>query len=386
MALEVSNRRILAILALFAAVLAGASSPLLSTCGPFTDVAGDAFCPFVLEIFSLGITTGTTATTYDPTASVTRLQMAAFLSRNVDGVVRRASRRASARKFYTPQNASVLGLTTLPGGDLVRFDGADIWSPNIGAGLVTRIRSSDGRVLETWTGASSQGVVIAMGRVVLCGGDPGRLQVIDPRQPAGAVQTVISTLPVGPVGIDFDGSHFWTGNVSGSVSRITPGASIPWSSTNINITIGSSAPVGVVFDGSAVWVTDNNAGTIVKLDTSGSVLQTVTVGSAPLHPVFDGGNIWIPNQFSNSVTVLRASNGAILQTLTGNGLNGPFEAAFDGERILVTNQSGDSVSLWKAADLTTLGTFGVGSGTFPRGATSDGLNFWIVAGGKLARF
>jgi hypothetical protein len=50
--------------------LLGASSALLGVCGPFTDVAADAFCPFVLEIFYLGITTGTTPTTYDPTSNV----------------------------------------------------------------------------------------------------------------------------------------------------------------------------------------------------------------------------------------------------------------------------------------------------------------------------
>ena len=72
--------------AAFAAVLAllgGAAGGVLGTCGPFTDAAADAFCPFVLEIFYLGITTGTTATTYDPGANVSRLQMAAFLSRTV---------------------------------------------------------------------------------------------------------------------------------------------------------------------------------------------------------------------------------------------------------------------------------------------------------------
>ncbi|HKA35605.1 MAG TPA: S-layer homology domain-containing protein [Thermoanaerobaculia bacterium] len=69
-------------------MLLGVSSALLGACGPFTDVAADVFCPFVLEIFYLGITTGTTATTYDPSSNVSRLQMAAFLSRTVDGVLR----------------------------------------------------------------------------------------------------------------------------------------------------------------------------------------------------------------------------------------------------------------------------------------------------------
>src|SRR6266508_4476268 len=94
-------------------VIFGGASGLLGVCGPFTDVAADAFCPFVLEIFTLGITTGTTPTTYDPTSSVNRLQMAAFLSRSVDGVLKRGSRRAALDQFWISQDASVLGLTTV---------------------------------------------------------------------------------------------------------------------------------------------------------------------------------------------------------------------------------------------------------------------------------
>src|SRR5262250_1687670 len=94
------------------AVLAGAVS-VLGVCGPFTDVSDAAFCPFVLEIFYLGITTGTTATTYDPTGNVTRLQMAAFLSRTVDGVLKRGSRRSALNRFSIPKNGDVLDVTTV---------------------------------------------------------------------------------------------------------------------------------------------------------------------------------------------------------------------------------------------------------------------------------
>src|SRR5262249_46330915 len=76
-------------------LVAGLSEQLTGVCGPFTDVAADVFCPFVLEIFCLGITTGTSPTTYDPTSDVTRLQMAAFLSRTVDTTLKRGSRRAA---------------------------------------------------------------------------------------------------------------------------------------------------------------------------------------------------------------------------------------------------------------------------------------------------
>src|SRR5262245_55988193 len=88
-----SRQHILAVLIALAAAGLGAVSVLLGLCGPFTDTAADAFCPSVLEIFTLGITTGTTPTTYAPGDPVTRLQMSAFLSRSVDGMLRRSSRR-----------------------------------------------------------------------------------------------------------------------------------------------------------------------------------------------------------------------------------------------------------------------------------------------------
>src|SRR4249919_941611 len=116
---------VFATLSLAAALLLGAGEALLGSCGPFTDAAADTFCPFVLEIFYLGITTGTTATTYDPASNVSRLQMAAFLSRTVDGTLKRGSRRAALDQFWTTQNATVLGLTTVgTNPQLVQSDGA----------------------------------------------------------------------------------------------------------------------------------------------------------------------------------------------------------------------------------------------------------------------
>ena len=376
-----------AVFAALLALLGGSAGAVLGTCGPFTDVAADSFCPFVLEIFYLGITTGTTPTTYDPTANVSRLQMAAFLSRTVDGVLKRGSRRAALDQFWTSQNATVLAVTTVGAGpELVRSDGADIWVASI-SGNVSRVRASDGKRLETWTGATSgYGVLVAMGRILVTGQTvPGNLYRIDPSQAAGAVTTVASNLGVSPEGIAFDGARVWTANLGGSVSIVTPGAAIPWTVTTV--TTGFSGLAGALYDGANIWVTDESAGTLLKLDPAGAVLQTVTVGQDAESPVFDGTNIWVPNFGSHSVSVVRASSGAVLQTLTG-GMTNPFAAAFDGVRVAITNSGGDSVSLWKATDLTSLGSFATGSSTNPTGACSDGVNFWITlnATNKIVRF
>ena len=72
---------------------------------------------------------------------------------------------------------------------LLRSDGADIWVGNNTSATVSRVHASDGKLLETWTGATSaHGVLVAMGRVFAAGavfGDPGSagmLYRIDPTQ------------------------------------------------------------------------------------------------------------------------------------------------------------------------------------------------------------
>ena len=386
------NRRAVLSLCLVVSLVAGGASRILGLCGPFTDVTDAIFCPFVLEIFYLGITTGTTATTYDPTGNVSRLQMAAFLSRTVDGTLRRGSRRAPLEQNWNSQSFfASLSVTTVGSAPIgVQCDGLDVWVSNNNSNSVSRVRASDGRLLETWTGLEfPDGVLSCLGRIFVTGnGTPGKLFSIDPSQPAGSALAV-ATLGDISQGVAFDGARIWTANGGGgSVSIVTPGSAPPWTVTTV--TSGFNAPNGLVFDGSNVWVADNGAGTLLKLSSSGAILLTVTVGTSPQRPVYDGANIWVPNFSDNSATVVHASNGIVLATLTGNGLTGARVAAFDGQRVLITGYAGNTVSLWKAADLTAIGNVSTGASTSPAGAASDGINFWVAlsnaSANKLARF
>jgi hypothetical protein len=362
---------------------------------PFTDVMGNGFfCQIAAAYFS-GLTNGTgDGTTYSPTQTVTREQMAAFLTRTLDQSLKRGSRRAVTEKWWTPQTVSNLTMTNVGiAPEQVKFDGTDLWVANQASGSVTRIRPSDGKVLDTWTGATSAtGIIAAMGRIFITGQtSPGRLYMIDPTQPAGAVTTLSSSLGNSPSGIAFDGLRLWTANFSGSVSIISLNPTLI-----STVSTGFNTPYGILYDGSHIWVTNRTANTLLKLNSNGSIAQTIPMGQIPDYPVFDGTNIWVPNQGSNSLTVVRVKDAEgkplasafVLAQLSGNGLNQPITATFDGERILITNFDGDSVSLWKAADLTPLGSFSTGATTSPFGACSDGPNFWITlrAAEKLARF
>jgi hypothetical protein len=361
---------------------------------PFTDVpsSNSFFCQIAQAYFS-GLTNGTSATTYAPTQTVTREQMAAFITRTMDQSLKRGSKRAVTEKWWTPQTANNVTLTHVPSGPReVKFDGTDLWVACFDSDSVRRIRPSDGKVLETWTGAAdAYGILCAMGRVFVTGNtNPGRLYMIDPTQPAGAVTVLNTSLGAGPQSIVFDGERIWTANGNSvSIVSLNP-------TTVTTVTTGFSNLDGMLYDGTNIWVTDNGADSLLKLNANGSIAQTITVGDGPKFPVFDGANIWVPNSNRDNVTVVRVKDAAgtslttalVLATLPGNGLDFPYMAAFDGERILVANFGSDSVSLWKAASLTPLGTFAIGDGTLPSRACSDGLNFWITLAGSnmLARF
>jgi len=146
---------------------------------------------------------------------------------------------------------------------------------------------------------------------------------------------------------------------------------------------GFSQPRGILFDGANLWVTDQGDTTLKRVDTTtGAVLQTIPLSGTVGHPVFDGTNLWIPCSDPDQVYVVRGVGGltgTVLAQLTGNGLNGAFQAAFDGERICVTNSAAPSVSLWKASDLSPLDSIKLDfDPTYhSRGVCSDGTTFFI---------
>lgn len=360
---------------------------------PFTDVGSSIFFCDIAEAYFSGLTFGTKPVQYSPGAPTPRDQMSAFVSRTLDQAVKRSVRRTAMRQTWTTQVAGNLGLTDLTNVGVsphfVAPDGADLWVASEFFGTVARVRASDGKLLETWTGADkAYDVLPAMGKVFVIGHtDPGTLYRIDPTQPAGAVSTVATTLSDGPFAMAYDGERIWVACFSGvSIITLSP-------FTITNVTAGFTTPDGVIFDGTSIWVTDFGDNKLKKLNSDGSIALAVNVGASPSYPAFDGINIWVPNFDSSpaSVTVVRATgglSGTVIATLTGNGLGTPFQAAFDGERVLVTNLNSHSVSLWKASNLTAIGSFPTGASTFPQGVCSDGVNFWITlqGGQALARY
>ena len=76
----VTRKEIASFMARFYRAISGTDAPIVET--PFTDVPTDSFAyDDVARIYGLGLTTGTSATTYSPERHMTREEMAAFLAR-----------------------------------------------------------------------------------------------------------------------------------------------------------------------------------------------------------------------------------------------------------------------------------------------------------------
>src|SRR4030095_13678810 len=145
-------------------MISGASMRLLAdtgSCGgasitlPFTDVPSSNifFCSIASAYFT-GLTNGTSTTTYSPSSTVTRDQMASFISRTQDSALRRGSLRAALDQWASPSfpGGAMTNVGDYPLG--VKSDGADLWVANYIDDTVSRVRASDGKLLETWTGAN----------------------------------------------------------------------------------------------------------------------------------------------------------------------------------------------------------------------------------------
>ena len=188
--------------------------------------------------------------------------------------------------------------------------------------------------------------------------------------------------PVGnqPYGMCFDGENIWVANNSdNTVSKIraSDGSSLG--------TFSAAGAIGLAFDGANVWVTSVTGNVVYKLRASdGKALGSFPTGKGPFWPAFDGQNVWIPNG-DGTVDKLRASDGKNLGIFTAG--DNPIAIAFDGQNVWITNYLGGSVTELRASDGALIRTVTTGTGFEPFGVAFDGVNIWVAnrAGGTLTK-
>lgn len=251
----------------------------------------------------------------------------------------------------------------------VAFDGENIWIANTNSDRLSKLRASDGVLLDTiLVGDAPLFPVYDGEHIWVTNSNAGTVSKVRIRD-----STVMGPFTVGsdPQGIAFDGEFIWTANqVSGDVTKLRASDGVAEFTTPY---LGTS-PVDVAFDGQTIWVSLLGDDEVKKLDQDGTVLATTQVGNEPRSLEFDGTHMWVANRQENNVMKLRLSDGVVVDTIPVAG--GPAGLLFDGASMWVTSTDSGTVTKLRASD----GAF-LASELVPnvgRGIAFDGSSVWVT--------
>ncbi len=277
---------------------------------------------------------------------------------------------AQLRWYGANQSASVTAGTAPRG---VAYDGSNIWVANTNSNNVMKFDATTGALLGTYSAGGNPVALVSDGANIWVA-NLGTSNVTELKAIDG---TLVGTYGVGnnPYGIAFDGTNIWVTNSGNTVTKLlaSNGSVVGAYSVGAN-------PIGVAFDGTNIWVANNGGDSITLLRASdGTVLQTYSLasGSSPYALTFDGTNIWIVNEGNSTVSAVHPGGGSSLQVVgTYNVGYAPMGATFDGNNVWVANLGDNTVTKLRAGDGTVLGTYTTGSG--PCGIAFDGANIWVA--------
>jgi YVTN family beta-propeller protein len=185
--------------------------------------------------------------------------------------------------------------------------------------------------------------LVAVGAVVASSGDRAPSTVI-PGDAVGAVSAsggtiramvALGTAPSSLAGAD--GSVWVTNDNAGTLSRVDPA-----SRTVVETVPVGSSPSGVAVGEGAVWVTDNLSQTVSRIDPAvDRVVQTIAVGNAPEGVAVGDGSVWVANSSDGTLSRIDAVRGSVVDTIA-LGAGATDVAAGEGA-AWVSDEAGDRV-------------------------------------------
>jgi YVTN family beta-propeller protein len=141
-------------------------------------------------------------------------------------------------------------------------------------------------------------------------------------------------------------------------------------------------PGGVADGAGAVWITDEVAGTVLKLDPSeGVVVDTIPVGDAPVGVAVGAGAVWVANSESHNVSQINPESSTVVDTIPVG--NGPTQVAVGAGTVWVANATDGTVARIDPERGRVSATIGLPQA--PSGLAAEGEDIWATsAAGGLA--
>lgn len=316
------------------AVASGGATTLVG-CGPFSDVSGGQ-CQFVLELYYLGIAAGTSATTFDPTANVTRGQVAVFMGAAINILKRNENPfRVATRNNNNIINANyenyATANTNLPNGFCT--DGLYNFVANQANNKIDIYENGAGSpAIGAYTTVTGNNRLACNGTYLWATSNYGTT-VKRINLHTGVVEDPWVTLPVGGAG-DIANAGF-TLAVTTNTGVVLFGVG---GTPITNVPLGGQG-FGVIVDQNGnFWANTSTA--LKRISQAGAVTATVpltaSAGLNGYYPVFDGASVWVPLD-SNGIDIVSTGSAAVIDHRTlgdgGTGTTGVQGGGFDGRHV-----------------------------------------------------
>jgi DNA-binding beta-propeller fold protein YncE len=247
------------------------------------------------------------------------------------------------------------GLTQgTPGGDdpdqpdAIADDGTHVWVANLASNTVTELNTSDGSVVQVLSAKdygfdAPRAIAVAGAHVWVANADSSTVTELNASD-GSLVQIVPSKYFAGPDAIAVSGYDVWItndgGNGGASVTELNALTGQPVHQPFGNASYHFNQPDAIALDGVHVWVASFCANAVTEMNASdGSVVQVLSGRGfdRPRAIAVAGSHVWVANSSSSTVTELNARDGSLVQIVPSQYFAGPDAIAVSGTNIGVVN-------------------------------------------------
>jgi YVTN family beta-propeller protein len=224
--------------------------------------------------------------------------VAVKLAGSAQSIVRVTPNSVAAIDIGSDRVVDVIPVGDQPSG--IAFGSGSLWVANLGDQTISRVDPTNRQTFPAIPVAGQPAGIAPGSRGLWVVDSPGVSSVLVGRvDPVfnrfGSVARIGNVDPTGTVAIASQGNSVWVAPSTGELTRFdsTSGKEVWHLDPN-------ASPAGVAVGYDAVWLTDPEAGNVVRVDPSG-LLSTIAVGDAPTGIAVGGNGVWVADPLDDTV-------------------------------------------------------------------------------------
>jgi YVTN family beta-propeller protein len=256
----------------------------------------------------------------------------------------------------------------------IAFGSGSLWVANLDDQTISRVDPSTGQTLRTIPVSNPPtGIAAAGDDVWVVDSNPTQNFVSLDRIDAGfdAIDHTVrigNVVPDSPGAVAALGAAVWVAPSSGELTRVDRGTGRVVQEVDPN-----SGPSAVAIGRSTVWVTDNEANNVTRVDSTGLV-SSIAVGHSPSGIAVGEGGVWVADTFDDAVVRIDPSTSAVTTTIPVG--DAPTGVTTGGGSVWVTNSGDGTVTRIDPATNRVIATITVGGS--PQQITIADGRAWVT--------